>query len=142
MLYSFKQQYPVYYSELPDRIRTSSGLTRTDKSTYTEEELLDAGYVKVEEPPVPSTFQRLEWTGTQWSLLDMTEEERSRVITQQWDIIRKSRNDRLSHTDWIILKSLEYGETISTSIKNYRQALRDITTQTDPFNIEWPILDV
>ena len=32
----------------------------------------------------------------------------------------------------------EKGTAISESIKTYRQALRDITDQSDPFDITWP----
>ena len=56
----------------------------------------------------------------------------------QWDIIRSERNHRLAQTDWEITKHTEKGTTIPESIKTYRQALRDITDQSDPFDITWP----
>tara|TARA_R100000008_G_scaffold70333_1_gene47901 strand:+ start:974 stop:1348 length:375 start_codon:yes stop_codon:yes gene_type:complete len=55
-----------------------------------------------------------------------------------WDAIRAERNKRLSRTDWVVSKSLESSGSVSTDWKNYRQSLRDITTQSDPNNITWP----
>ena len=40
----------------------------------------------------------------------------------------------LQQTDWRASSDL----TLSDDWKTYRQALRDITTQSDPFNITWP----
>ena len=41
-------------------------------------------------------------------------------------------------TDWEIIKHQELGTSIPESLKTYRQALRDITNQSDPFDITWP----
>lgn len=48
----------------PDRIRLSSGLTRTDSSSYTIEELQDAGYIVVN--PKPQDGFEYGWNGTNW----------------------------------------------------------------------------
>ena len=48
----------------PDRIRLSNGLTRTDPSTYTIEELQDAGYIIVNQKPQDG-FE-YGWDGTSW----------------------------------------------------------------------------
>ena len=73
MLYSFKDQYPA---ELPFRIVLSNNLTRTDPSTFTEEEIADAGYTLVPDPPSITENQVLEWVGS-WSIRDKTQEELS-----------------------------------------------------------------
>ncbi len=57
---------------------------------------------------------------------------------KNWDNIRAERNKKLSRTDWVVTKSLESSGSVSTDWKNYRQSLRDITTQSDPNNITWP----
>lgn len=72
MLYSYKNGYPDH---IPYRIRLSSGLTRTDPSTFTLDEILDAGFVEVTDPPSITETQVLEWTGTAWSVRDKTAEE-------------------------------------------------------------------
>lgn len=42
--FSYNGEYPVDWNSIPDRIRLSNGNTKTDKITYTQEELKDAGY--------------------------------------------------------------------------------------------------
>ena len=48
-LYSYKTEYPT--TKIPEMITLSDGSTRTDSSTFTSDELLDAGYVEVSNPP-------------------------------------------------------------------------------------------
>jgi hypothetical protein len=71
-LYSYKQQYP---GPIPNRIRLSDGSTRTDPATYTSEEIQDAGYIEVSDPPSIPEGQVLEWNGTAWVLRNKTESE-------------------------------------------------------------------
>jgi len=56
-----------------------------------------------------------------------------------WDEVRKKRNKLLKETDWIVTVSNENGTSVPDNWKEYRQALRDITTQADPKNVTWPI---
>ncbi len=55
-----------------------------------------------------------------------------------WDEVRKTRNKLLEETDWIVTVSNENGTSVPDNWKEYRQALRDITTQADPNNVTWP----
>lgn len=57
-----------------------------------------------------------------------------------WDIIREQRTARLSATDWTQLSDSPLSEEEKNAYVDYRQKLRDITLQPDPFNIEWPQL--
>ena len=61
-------------------------------------------------------------------------DEQATLISNQWKDIRNQRNSKLQDTDWRASSDL----TLSDAWKTYRQALRDITTQSDPFNITWP----
>ena len=63
-----------------------------------------------------------------------TADEQAALKTQEWTRVRNKRNGLLEDTDWRASSDL----TLSDAWKNYRQALRDITTQSDPFNITWP----
>ena len=63
-----------------------------------------------------------------------TTEERTTLINNQWSSIREERDEKLQETYWTPSSDL----TISDTCKTYRQALRDIPTQSDPFNITWP----
>ena len=60
-----------------------------------------------------------------------------KLNNERWDIIRKERNRKLSETDWIVTKLYELGDRVPIEWKEYRQRLRDITTQ-DINNITWP----
>ena len=48
--YSIDNLIPIIWDEIPNRIRLSNSFTKTDKSTFTEEDLKDAGYVFVDIP--------------------------------------------------------------------------------------------
>ena len=63
-----------------------------------------------------------------------TSEEQTNLTNQQWSSIRLQRDNLLKNTDWRASSDL----TLSDDWKNYRQALRDVPTQSDPFNITWP----
>lgn len=53
--------------------------------------------------------------------------------------IRAQRNDLLTQSDWIVIKSYETGTSIPQDWQDYRQALRDITAQDGfPYSVEWP----
>ena len=54
----------------------------------------------------------------------------------QWAVIRAERNALLAACDWTQLPDAPVD---SAEWATHRQALRDITTQADPFNIEWPV---
>ena len=63
-----------------------------------------------------------------------TSDEQTDLTNQQWVNVRSERDLKLQDTDWRASSDL----TLSDDWKTYRQALRDITTQSDPFNITWP----
>ncbi len=50
--------------------------------------------------------------------------------------VRETRNALLSASDWTQLPDVPLAMTQAWA--DYRQALRDITLQPDPFNIIWP----
>jgi hypothetical protein len=53
----------------------------------------------------------------------------------QWYAVRQERNALLAASDWTQLSDARV-DALPWAV--YRQALRDITTQEDPFNIAWP----
>ena len=63
-----------------------------------------------------------------------TEEEKNAAIASQWQNIRQDRDERLKETDWRATSD----RTLTDNWRDYRQALRDVPTQADPFNITWP----
>lgn len=66
---------------------------------------------------------------------DPSESERT---AQKWLEIRALRNSKLQETDWVVAKASETGVAVSDDWKTYRQALRDVPTQSDVDNITWP----
>lgn len=53
----------------------------------------------------------------------------------QWSSIRSMRNQKLSNCDWTQLADAPV-DALKWAV--YRQELRDITVQIDPFSITWP----
>lgn len=74
-----------------------------------------------------------EWV-EQWVLVDYSADE----IEQQWSGVRADRNTRLAACDWTQLADAPLTNIQTAAWGEYRQALRDITTQSDSFNIQWP----
>ena len=90
------------------------------------------------QPPAPSNSEKSTWswnTETKRWIETLTNEEK---LKQQWLITKQQRDQLLQQSDWRVVKATDTGIPISQSWKDYRQALRDITIQTDPFNIIWP----
>lgn len=73
------------------------------------------------------------WTQI-WVLVAHTAED----IERQWANIRSERDQRLSECDWTQLSDAPLTNVETADWGSYRQALRDITTQSNPFNIQWP----
>jgi hypothetical protein len=86
-------------------------------------------------PPQPYIQCTWNWTDKKWEDLRSPEVR----LNIQWTEIKGQRNRLLEQSDWRVVKATDTGIPISQSWKDYRQALRDITTQTDPFNITWPV---
>ena len=68
------------------------------------------------------------------ALLNQIEAEKEDV---QWATVRAERNAKLAQSDWTQLPDAPVD---SAAWAAHRQALRDITTQADPFDITWPTL--
>ena len=56
------------------------------------------------------------------------------ILANKWQSIRAQRDGKLLETDWRATSD----RTLSDSWRDYRQALRDVPTQSDPDNITWP----
>jgi hypothetical protein len=74
-----------------------------------------------------------------WIVTDCTPEEIIIRLDRQWEIIRYQRNQYLTDCDWTQLPDSPLTTENKTEWTVYRQSLRDITNQQDPFNIVWPI---
>ena len=131
-LYSHNGAYPA---PLPNKIVLADGTSRTDKTTFTAEEIASAGYVAVPDKPSATYPNIVEWDGAAWVTRAPNENE----ILLRWREVRAIRDRKIAYTDYQILKSYEQGQTADPVLVAYRQALRDIPqNNADPFFITWP----
>ena len=73
-----------------------------------------------------------------YSIQDLSSDEIQEVNDNRWDIIRKKRDELLLNSDWVVLPhSPITGSNLNEWIQ-YRQGLRDVTSQSSPFEITWP----
>jgi hypothetical protein len=56
-------------------------------------------------------------------------------VGAQWDVVRAERNKLLADCDWTQLPDVSVD---AAAWATYRQALRDVTGQANPFAIVWP----
>jgi len=72
-----------------------------------------------------------------WIQINATESEINYRLENQWEEVRIIRNELLKESDWTQLNDIS--QTIKDLWSTYRQELRDVTNQQNPFNIEWPV---
>lgn len=94
-MYSYKNQYP---KPLPFRIRLSNGKTRTDPTTFTADEIKDAGYILVRDKPAVDTNQVVLWSSNDadWIVRDKSEEELLLESEKRRSLINEIRDERIS----------------------------------------------
>ena len=78
-----------------------------------------------------------QWFWT-YDIVDWDAEAIAAATEAQWKAVRDSRNKLLLDCDWTQLPDAPLTDEQKTAWQAYRQALRDVTQQTDPFNITWP----
>ena len=147
MLYSIKGNYPV--ETLPHRIRLSDGSTRTDSSTFTADDLSNAGITIVSNPPsYNENTQKLTWNEIEidWEIVDLTQEQLEELTNLAWQNIRKKRDSLLQQVDGKVLRyqsEVRIGITTTTDniseLDTYAQALRDVPSSfSNPEDVVWP----
>ena len=58
---------------------------------------------------------------------------------EQAKSVRQTRDDKLKECDWIVIKNLEMNANIPGAWEVYRQALRDVPSQSGfPWTVTWP----
>lgn len=133
MLYSHLGKSPV---SLPHRLRFADGTTRTDVSTFTADELERAGYSgPYQRPEYDPATEVVDWDGSQFVVRPHNLDE----IAVQWGVVREQRNSLLQSSDWTQISDFDLGAD-RNAWAVYRQSLRDITDQPNPFALTWPRL--
>lgn len=135
-------EYPIYEGDI--RLRFSN-------VSFPENFEPPEGYVRVidiVQPAINHTQNISDGTPTKqnnntwvrnWIISPASQEEIDARLINQWSSIRFFRGQKLKDSDWTQLPDAPLTAEQKSTWAAYRQALRDITTQTDPFNISWPI---
>jgi hypothetical protein len=84
----------------------------------------------VPEKPEAADTAEYEWDASLWRWV------RVLTIAGMWQEVRHERNRRLAACDWTQMPDVDLRN--AESWQAYRQALRDITGQSDPNAIQWP----
>ena len=89
--------------------------------------------------PVPES---MDWTTVSWNGSELVEDP-TKVAAKteaQWNSVRAQQSDLLYKSDWTCSVVDPPAPILAQRDQwiAYRAALRDVTTQTDPFNIVWP----
>jgi hypothetical protein len=74
------------------------------------------------------------WTQN-YIVSDLDADASAAKVHAQWNVVRAERNKLLADCDWTQLPD---ASADAAAWATYRQALRDITSQANPFNIVWP----
>tara|TARA_B100002019_G_C21274145_1_gene604193 strand:- start:4509 stop:4937 length:429 start_codon:yes stop_codon:yes gene_type:complete len=136
-MWSYEGNYPT--ESLPDEINLENG-DRVESASATPEQIASAGYAEVSDPPTITHLQLLRWDLSGWRVLDNTEE----ATRLQWEKVRAERDKRIKAVEWRVFRYLAFERLNKDQLDEieyldqYIQDLRDITNQSDPWDIEYP----
>lgn len=91
-------------------------------------------FVPVSDPPVLLPGQNLDWDGSAWFIRPASPAD----LELAWARVREERDRLLAASDVFVVRAYEKGDPVPQETVAYRQALRDVTKQVDPFTILWP----
>lgn len=119
---------PDFSSEDYEIVETDAPLSYQDEEGNTIS-FNQSGHIHLD---LDGTHYHLTWDGSAITPDDTALTECQ--TAEKWKRVRADRNRKLAETDYLALND----QNLSAEMTTYRQALRDITTQTDPDNITWP----
>lgn len=109
----------------------------SDNETYTimtdgndSTHYIDRNGLPTKKPLSPTPYHVFNYDTKEW--------EDHRTTETEWQLIRENRDKLLSMSDWVVIKASDMGTAIPSNWRTYRQALRDMTNQSDPFSVIWP----
>lgn len=73
-----------------------------------------------------------------WNETSASAEEIQERIEEKWNEVRTFRESLLKDSDWTQLQDSPITGSKLTEWQTYRQSLRDITTNGNPFTLTWP----
>jgi len=129
----------TFYNQEDGKIVTSliGSLELFDLSQFAEYEYLLCNsnpltqYVEngslVSMPDKPTPYSQFNYSTKQWD---------NPSVERGWEIVKAKRDVELSRSDWTQVVDVPLNN--KTEWSAYRQALRDITQQSNPFDLVWP----
>ena len=118
----------------------------TFPENLTDAVLLEWDMIAVHQTPKPNDYTKNISEGTPelvdgtynqtWNQSNASETEINIRIESKWIEIRNLRDQLLLESDWTQLA--DSPQITNNDWKSYRQYLRDITSQSNPFDISWP----
>jgi hypothetical protein len=88
-------------------------------------------------------FNGTKVVGT-YNVVDLSDAEKLAAKEARKRDVRYHRDNTLNSTDYLMTSDLfnSFSAADQEKIVEYRQALRDLTNQENPFNITWPVLGI
>ena len=96
------------------------------------EDLEQYGFTRA---PQPGAGQTQDIENGRWIVRDKTASELQADVDAEWGRIREKRNHLIADTDWAVLPDSPHD---TQAVRDYRQALRDITEYATPDDVVWP----
>ena len=81
---------------------------------------------------------KVNWTYNGSTFADDDTRTTAEKTAAEWNLVRSNRTKLLKASDWTQGADSPLTDSKKTEWKTYRQALRDVPTQSDPYNITWP----
>lgn len=132
----------ITFTTIDDTGEPLSFIEVPDEDHFLHNTPATGSYILGEAPP------NSYWDGTEWVLKperpsqthywDKTQKIWVGNDENQWTMVRIERDRLLKQSDWRVTKAVETVEPMDTGWKEYRQALRDITLQENPYSLVWP----
>jgi hypothetical protein len=97
----------------------SSDVSAEDETSY---DVVYQEAYNLEETEGLSIIAQQEWD----TIVDAYD---ARQLQKRLEVLRSVRDEILSSSDWVVVKSLEKGSVLSTSFKDWRQSLRDLPSE-------------
>ena len=95
----------------------------------------DQWYTKYSVGPVFEDYTDKD--GVEHTAADQLAAYKARLDEGQWEQVRNQRNQKLADSDWTQLPDSPLTNVEQTKWAERRQWLRDVTSQSDPWNIQW-----
>ena len=81
---------------------------------------------------------KVNWTYNGSTFADYDTRTTAEKTAAEWNFVRTQRTKLLKASDWTQNADSPLTDSKKAEWVTYRQALRDISKQSDPFNITWP----